>query len=55
MESDLKWLGLSDSKVGETLRNATLSLHLQKIVNMAKQEFQLLGAEPIANKTQVIS
>uniref|UniRef100_A0A914ZL78 Probable glutamine--tRNA ligase n=1 Tax=Parascaris univalens TaxID=6257 RepID=A0A914ZL78_PARUN len=52
MELDLKWLGLSDSKVGETLRNATLSLHLQKIVNIAKQEFQPLGAEPIVNKTQ---
>ncbi|KAF8372058.1 qars-1 [Pristionchus pacificus] len=43
VESDLRWLGLSDSKVAETIKNKSLTEQLVSIVKLAKQQLASVG------------
>ncbi|KHN72416.1 putative glutamine--tRNA ligase [Toxocara canis] len=52
MESELKWLGLADIKVKETLKNTALASHLQMIATLAKRELEQAGIGPEISKQQ---
>lgn len=48
----LKWLNLSNDKVAETLKNASLTERLSRIIACAKDELSALGGGE-ASKQQV--
>ncbi|MFH4984571.1 hypothetical protein AB6A40_011280 [Gnathostoma spinigerum] len=54
MADELKWLGLSEAKVRETLKNSALSDRLVKIVSLAKDELNRIGGDGKASKQQGI-
>ncbi|VDK43323.1 unnamed protein product [Anisakis simplex] len=52
MESDLKWLGLADMKIKETMKNAALASHLQTIVDLTKKQLHEARLDPNISKQQ---
>lgn len=54
MAADLKWLGLSESKVNETLKNSSLTKQLCGIVVLAREALREKGEDTLSGKGTVI-